>query len=247
MAQPDFQLNDLQNALAKEKNTKQLSKISNNFYKRLRNYLEDLEEEIEDIGFPSNSREEMLQRQYRRAKNMASELFNRRAQKLLIAAVHKVGGGGKPDISKMAPLEKEFYRDQVSRLNELKEEIFFGGYKRPVEKKEEREQKKEGPEEQEKVSRKEEIEKKSPEKEKQKQRKSAEKDGNKKEKTEEKEISHDEEFQIEEVLIHIIEDVPTFVDLDTTYDLKKEDVVTLREDIANVLISREKARKIELG
>ena len=49
------------------------------------------------------------------------------------------------------------------------------------------------------------------------------------------------------VLVHVLEDLPPFAGLDTTYHLKKEDVVTLPKTLAEVLVSRGKARVIEVA
>ncbi len=48
------------------------------------------------------------------------------------------------------------------------------------------------------------------------------------------------------VLVHVLEDLPPFAGLDTTYHLKKEDVVTLPKTIAEILVSRGKARVVEM-
>ena len=50
-----------------------------------------------------------------------------------------------------------------------------------------------------------------------------------------------------EILIHVTDDVPSFVDQEVTHHLKREDVVTLKEELANVLISRGMARKVDLS
>ena len=48
------------------------------------------------------------------------------------------------------------------------------------------------------------------------------------------------------VVVHVLEDLPPFAGLDTTYSLKKEDVVTLPRTIAEILVSRGKARIVEM-
>ncbi len=48
------------------------------------------------------------------------------------------------------------------------------------------------------------------------------------------------------VLVHVLEDLPPFAGLDTTYSLKKEDVVTLPKTIAEILVSRGKARIVQM-
>lgn len=48
------------------------------------------------------------------------------------------------------------------------------------------------------------------------------------------------------VVVHVLEDLPPFAGLDTTYSLKKEDVVTLPKTIAEILVSRGKARIVPM-
>lgn len=48
------------------------------------------------------------------------------------------------------------------------------------------------------------------------------------------------------VVVHVLEDLPPFAGLDTTYSLKKEDVVTLPKTIAEILVSRGKARIVQM-
>ncbi len=46
------------------------------------------------------------------------------------------------------------------------------------------------------------------------------------------------------VLVRILEDIPPFLGLDVTYQLRKEDVVGLPEELAQVLIGKGKAKRI---
>jgi DNA replication initiation complex subunit (GINS family) len=48
------------------------------------------------------------------------------------------------------------------------------------------------------------------------------------------------------VVVHVLEDLPPFAGLDTTYHLRKEDVVTLPKTIAEILVSRGKARIVQM-
>ena len=48
------------------------------------------------------------------------------------------------------------------------------------------------------------------------------------------------------VVVHVLEDLPPFAGIDTTYSLKKEDVVTLPKTIAEILVSRGKARIVQM-
>jgi DNA replication initiation complex subunit (GINS family) len=49
------------------------------------------------------------------------------------------------------------------------------------------------------------------------------------------------------VLVHVLEDLPPFAGIDTTYRLKKEDVVTLPKTIAEILVGRGKARIVQMA
>ncbi len=49
------------------------------------------------------------------------------------------------------------------------------------------------------------------------------------------------------VLVHVLEDLPPFAGIDTTYRLKKEDVVTLPKTIADILVGRGKARIVQMA
>ncbi len=247
MPEDEFKISDLREALLQERNSKQLTKIKDSFYRRLRQYLKELEEEVEELGFPSDSRSKAVHREYSKAKNHAEDLFSRRAQKVALASVHYSSGSKKVDTDNMTKREEKLFFDMVDLIEEMEEEIFFGGYKREVKPKKEDK----------KVD---EVVKNSDKKEPKKERVPSNEDTgadefSKEKKSAEKlsEISSDEISSKvssggspSEILIHVIEKIPPFVDMDATYDLKKEDVVTLREDIANVLINRGKARKIVL-
>ena len=47
------------------------------------------------------------------------------------------------------------------------------------------------------------------------------------------------------VIVHVLEDIPTFAGIDAEYSLKKEDVVTLPRAIAKVLMDRGKVRLVQ--
>ena len=49
----------------------------------------------------------------------------------------------------------------------------------------------------------------------------------------------------ESMIVHVLEDIPSFVGMDHTYELRKDDMVTLPSQIANLLSSKGKARIVE--
>lgn len=274
MAKDEFELSDLREALSEEKKSKRLCELPDEFYKDVREYLSELEDEIEDTGVRPGTHEDMLRKEFVRANNYVKELFHRRSQKIVSSSVHNVRGAGEEDVNRMTDREKELFRDLSGLLEEMKEEVFSGGYKRKPDKEEMVEEKSEGEEEKEE----ERVEKKQPDEsvkqidESMDEMKGEEKidqtdepveqieetiepsqkevettgtTGEKEEKTQTDEETVD--VGTEEILVHVIDDVPAFVDIDAAYDLKKEDVVTLREDLADILINRDLARKIELS
>ena len=239
----DFNYDDLVNARDSEASSKQLCKIPNDFYDELREYIQELEDRVSEIAFPHNKKEKFLYKEYKQVKKLADDFFKKRQKKIVLAAYHH-SLGESVDTGRMLEREKELYKDISGLLQELKDEIFFGGYKRKAssEEKIEKESDKIKQEVEEKTERK--VIKEEPkEKEEIVQAKTIEEE---KQPAEQEDSLSDDVESYDEVLIHVTEDVPPFIDLETSYELKKEDVVTLREDIANVLIERGKARKIKL-
>lgn len=55
----------------------------------------------------------------------------------------------------------------------------------------------------------------------------------------------DEETETDGAIVQVLEDIPQFVDMDHTYNLKKNDVVTLPNQFASLLSSKGKVRIIE--
>lgn len=239
MMDEDFNYDDLVNARDSEASSKQLCEIPNDFYDELREYIQDLEESVSEIAFPHNKKEKLLYKEYKQVKKLADDFFKKRQKKIVLAAYHH-SLGESVDTGRMLDREKELYKDISNLLQELKEEIFFGGYKRKASKSDNIEEK--GVEE-EIIENEPELRKKESEEE--QIPVEIEKDESN-EKSKEKDSLSDDMESYDEVLIHVTEDIPPFIDLETSYELKKEDVVTLREDIANVLIERGKARKIKL-
>ncbi len=267
MADDELTYEDVIDVWEREKDSKQPCSLPNNFYERLRRYIQDLEREIEEIDVPpKNKREKRTQKQYQRVKKIADLFFKERQKKIVLAAYHRSLDETVKTENLTEP-ELELLEDISKLIKELKNEIFLGEYKRSAEEShpEEEMEIEKGKEsedidiQQEQIAE-ESFEEREVEKSDLSEQKSSEErapsDKEKARKTEpegEKAISEvgkgtvaEEVESQEEVLVHITEDVPPFVDMDTTYDLKKEDVLTLREDIAEVLIEREKARKIKI-
>lgn len=61
----------------------------------------------------------------------------------------------------------------------------------------------------------------------------------------EPEIAEDEEEAPDSAIVQVLEDIPPFVDVDHTYVLKKNDVVTLPAQFADLLSSKGKVKIVE--
>lgn len=305
MPDKKFQLDDLVNALENEKRKESLGKLDEHFFSEMRDYLDELKGELKDQDMSTDRRVEMLRREYSKAKKMAQTLFHTRVRKISLSAVHRSSGAEKVETTNMLDREIEFFKDTSALISELKDEMFYGGYKRtpkgsergegsekdeketstlademkgPKERlnevtQDESEVVDEGIEEEidegidedagESIDERDEPSGRNdegtseragtPPDSSEEDVKRSEGPGSKdvsgeKRSSEAGSINNDiDEDEIPEVLVHVTEDVPPFIDIHTSYKLKKEDVVTLREDIAEVLIKRGKARKVELG
>ncbi len=233
MADDDLAYEDVVDVWEREKDYEQPCDLPDDFYRRLREYIQDLEKKTEEIGItPSNKSEKRVQKQYERVKKISELFFKERQKKIVLAAYHKSLGQA-VSTKNLTDKELQLLDEVSSLLKDLKNIVFLGEYKRKP--KDDRDE--------EEVSREEKREKE--------EKKAEEREESKAEKEEDQatgteEIEREKVEPHEELLIHILEDVPPFVDLDTSYELNKEDVVTLQEDIAEVLIERGKARKIRL-
>lgn len=260
---PDDELgyDDVIDVWEREKDASQPCALPKNFYQRLRGYIQELEEKNKDIETPpKNKRERMVQKQYERVLKITDHFFKERQKKIVLAAYHR-SLGEEVNTENLLDRELELLDDISSKLKELKDLMFYGEYKRRAKdevKPEDEKEKLEGTER---------TDKEKSSKEKDKGAKKGGKEGVEERKVEKitssseggeslpeeekgkgKEKGKRLESEIEaheEVLVYILEDIPPFVDVDSNYDLRKEDVVTLQENIAQVLIERGKARKVK--
>ncbi len=241
MADDDLGYDDVIDVWEREKDTTQPCALPENFYQRLRGYIQELEEKTKDIETPpKNKRERMVQKQYERVLKIADHFFKERQKKIVLAAYHR-SLGEEVNTENLLDRELELLDDISSLLKELKDLMFYGEYKRKT--KGEVKHEEEKPEGTEKTEEGKATEEKESEVEKEEETTSTEA---KKKPTEKGKGLEAEMKAHEEVLVYILEDIPPFVDMDSNYELSKEDVVTLQENIARVLIEREKARKVKL-
>ncbi len=221
MSDDEFQFQDLVDALEREKGSKTIQDLDDDFFREMRQFISDLEGEVSQTSQDINTLDRLGLDQLLKARKMSDTLINLRLKKIALTTVHVQMGLKKVNTDSMGSREIELFNDIKDLLEEAKGELKEGEYRR-VQKEEEPPEpvkKTEGPKA---------------------EKKAVAKTKNEVAKTEVGESG-------EEILVHVTEDVPTFVDMETTYSLKKEDVVTLGVYLANVLIKKELARKVDLN
>jgi len=253
MPDDDLTYEEVIDVWEREKEAKLPCTLPNNFYERLRRYIQDLEKKVEDIEVPpKNKRARRIQKQYERVQKIAELFFKERQKKIVLAAYHK-SMGKTVSAENLVEEELELLEEISTLLKELKNQVFLGEYKRKP-KKEESKERESG---EEKVEERGVLSEQEREGSTQGQTDDEEGIGSFETEVEDEESEGEKVVSEEsapspdldgqdEILIHIIEDVPSFVDMNITYNLQKEDVLTLREDLAEVLIERGKARKLKL-
>ncbi|MBS3781338.1 MAG: hypothetical protein KGY66_07455 [Candidatus Thermoplasmatota archaeon] len=251
MADDDLTYEDVIDVWEKEKEAKLPCNLPNNFYGRLRSYIRELESEVEDIEVPAkDKRGRRIQKQYERVQKIAELFFKERQKKIVLAAYHK-SMGKTVSAENLVDAEIELLEEISTLLNELKNQVFLGEYKRKPKKGGSKEKERINAQVEEKEASSDEKIEEITEEETKTDSYQVSSESQREKIRDENLVSEEDHLSTEmegqdEILVHITEDVPSFVDMNVTYDLKKEDVLTLREDLAEVLIERGKARKIKL-
>ncbi len=223
----------------KEKKNEKLQELPEDFFKACVDWINSKEEEFEESG------DSTLIRELENVKSIVSDIFERRRKKILILALHSVRS--KKVSENLLPEEREFFEKTVKNLRNLEvnllERVLKG--KKPEsaddeeddEDEEEEESEEEGQKEGE--SREEEI-------------KEDGKGGGKKNDVKTKEIGNEKKAEKvdvktaeNQVLVRITDAVEQFMGTDQEEygPLEQGDIVTLPEDIAGLLIERDKAEK----
>ena len=206
-----------------ERRSKVLTRLPTNFFTLSEKYLARQHEEYSQaILIPSNPKTMMLQDQVKKVEKRLKHIYEIRERKIALAALDSMGGSSAPE--NMARKDKEMYELLIATLKSFRE-----GTKPP-----------EIPErpvpalktEMKPAPR---VETKpAPEPEIPEQALIAEPE-------ELKEISVPDD----NITVHVLEDIPNFVGVDHTYDMRKDDMVTLPSQFATLLSSRGKVRILE--
>jgi DNA replication initiation complex subunit (GINS family) len=212
-----------------ERKLQTLTTLPLNFYKKLDKYIKKIRGSYikERQADPNSPKTLMLEDELRKAEKRASEIYERRERKIVILAL-SAANGVNPNIKVLTSGEKEAFNNIVNTLLKNRKDIFS--------KKEE-----------------DECEVKpifATEKETDKAETTKVKDNESKgfaEETEEKKRSDEviDDYEIENPVVLILEDIPSFETKERTFDLKKDDTITLPREYARILCKHKKAKVIQ--
>ena len=201
-----------------ERRSKVLTKLPINFYSKAEEYLAmQIEEYSQAILIPSNPKTMMLQDQIKKVEKRLKHIYEIRERKLTLAALDRMGGSNTPD--NMTRKDKELYELLVAALKSFRENVEPPAV----------------PERPKAAARVEPIAAPQPiVKEEQAQIMEPE-----------PEIQETPIKKDESIVVHVLEDIPSFVGAEHTYELKKDDMVTLPSQFANLLSSNGKVRIVD--
>ena len=222
----------------KEKKNEKLQELPDDFFGTCVQWINRKEEKFEE------KRDSALIREIENVKSIVRDIFERRRRKILLLALHSVRS--KKVSKNLLPEEKEFFESTVKNLRQLEENLL------------ERVLKGEEPETSEKETEKteEEVETEEGEEKVEEEDKGSreEEKGEEEDKGEVKTRKIGEEKQMEvetsegQKLVRITDSVDRFVATDDNEygPLEEGDIVTLPNDVAKLLIDKEKAKESDI-
>lgn len=222
--------NELKGFLRQE-NSSSLYMVPPDFYKRVNEYIHQLEEEIRQINNPRSVESKILEDELQSALNDVETIFIRRIRKITSRATSNafLEVSSREDMSKLLPSEKKVYEVTLSAIQTARKELMDPIFNpNPILPAEERKKAVQMGFSEEQIR----LEPRTPETASKKQEES--------ESTGKRDIN--EEYR----LVRILKDLPTFKAADNhNYTLAAEDIVVLPAINANGLVKRGAAIPIE--
>jgi DNA replication initiation complex subunit (GINS family) len=200
-----------------ERRGKVLTKLPVNFYSRAEEHLQKLKEEYgQAILIPNNPSTMMLQDQIKKLDKRLKHIYEIRERKIAIAALDRMGGAMPPD--NMTKKDRSLYDQLVETLKCFRS----GSEPLPVPKcPEPKKRVEEMPVEEVKVVSQPKIVEPEPE------------------------IGTPGSGPGESMIVHVLEDIPPFAGPSHTYDLRKDDLVSLPSQFADLLSSKGMVRIVQ--
>ncbi len=206
-----------------ERRSKVLTRLPTNFYIMSEQYLSGQHEEYSQaILIPSNPKTMMLQDQVKKVEKRLKHIYEIRERKIALAALDSMGGSRAPE--NMTHKDKELYELLIATLKSFRDGI-------------------EPPAIPEKPAPSPKVEMKpAPSIE---VKPATEPEIAEQALIAEPEVPEEPDKTDDSIIVHVLEDIPNFVGVDHTYDLRKDDMVTLPSQFANLLSSKGKVRIVE--
>ncbi len=192
-----------------EKNSPVLTELKSYFYDKLNKYLKHLENRLKSES--SQQKQILLKDEIQNIKKIATNIYEQREKKIILAAVTKVRGGN-PDLSKMIDIEENLFNSILNLMLNSRKKFLEDKTEEFVE----------------------------PESSKKNEK---EKDDEKKQEPSEKE--HNLKEKNINPIVRITENIPEFIGTDEKkYNLRNNDIVSIPEDMSDMLVSRGVAKKV---
>lgn len=199
-----------------EKNSPQITRINNEFYQDVTRFLHELENRLGKEKKPQKKM--LLAEECQNIEKIIRNIYEQREKKIMLAAIAKARGGN-PTIKTLLPEEKMFFDELYHNIVLFRKKIFM----QDQEDEEEIEQSAEVQPASEKT------ENVSPKK--------------KEPKVEEQKTKQNQSNM--HPILRIVDDIPSFVGTDNnTYSLHKGDILSVPEDMADMLLNKKVAIKI---
>lgn len=226
----DFSFETIAQVYREERGSTTLTKLPLHFYQRLTQYLERLHNSYleERKNDPSSPKSIMLEDEYNKAQKRSFQIYEHRERKIILLAL-QAANGGKPNLNTMTKMEKNAFDTLVDTLLKNRSRILSKSEEDACETKTFLHKEKKV----DKIEIKDEIGGLSDTniEENMKTKKGAE--------------SFIDDIEKENPIILILEDMPSFETGERTFNLKKDDVITLPKKFAKILCRHGKARVIK--
>lgn len=227
----ELTLRDIKRVKRLESKAKKLTKLEKDFYPRLFELLKKFREEYKKAQeeSPKSSKALILEDDLKNLEDSLNEIYKCRERKILILALEFVRGS-KHELKFLTESEKETYNQLVNALQKGRKSFFKFSTKDSL--KQKLEEKKDIIES--KIIEKKETNEIVEEK--------------KKVEIDTVEKVKDSRLEFDYAIVRILEDIPSFVAFDMkSYNLSKDDVVTLPKENASFLCENRKAEEILIG
>ena len=119
MNEDEISYRNLRKIQQMEKNSPVLTDLKPSFYKDLSEYLEKLEDSFKE---ESPSKQAILKDELENTKKIATNIYEQREKKVLLAAISKARGGN-PDLNKMLEMEKNLFKSILDVIMQSRKQI----------------------------------------------------------------------------------------------------------------------------